>query len=157
MKIRELVKDLSCHFNTICGEKICADADIQGLLDTEITGIASDSRKVLPGSLFFCIVGANSDGHDYAAMAMEKGAAALVVQKDIDLSAAAGAGADNLKEQPAIIRVEDSRFAMAAISAAFYGHPAREMKIIGVTGTKGKTTTTYMVRSILEARSCGNH
>jgi len=151
MKIRELVKDLSCHFNTICGEKICADADIQGLLDTEITGIASDSRKVLPGSLFFCIVGANSDGHDYAAMAMEKGAAALVVQKDIDLSAAAGAGAGDLKEQPAIIRVEDSRFAMAAISAAFYGHPAREMKIIGVTGTKGKTTTTYMVRSILEA------
>ena len=151
MKIRELVKDLSCHFNTIHGEKICADTDIQGLLDTEITQITNDSRKVLPGSLFFCIVGANSDGHDYAAMAMEKGAAALVVQKDIDLSAAAGAGAGDLKEQPAIIRVEDSRFAMAAISAAFYGHPAREMKIIGVTGTKGKTTTTYMVRSILEA------
>ena len=151
MKIRELVKDLSCHFNTIHGEKICADTDIQGLLDTEITQITNDSRKVLPGSLFFCIVGANSDGHDYAAMAMEKGAAALVVQKDIDLSAAAGAGVGDLKEQPAIIRVEDSRFAMAAISAAFYGHPAREMKIIGVTGTKGKTTTTYMVRSILEA------
>ena len=57
MKIRELVKDLSCHFNTIHGEKICADTDIQGLLDTEITQITNDSRKVIPGSLFFCIVG----------------------------------------------------------------------------------------------------
>ena len=145
MKIRELVKGLSCHFNTVRGEKICADSDVQLLLDKEITGITNDSRKVVPGSLFFCIVGANSDGHDYAAMAIEKGVSALVVQKDIDLSAAVQA------EEPVIIRVEDSRLAMAVISAAFYGHPAEEMKIIGITGTKGKTTTTYMVRSILEA------
>ena len=74
MKIRELVKGLSCHFNTVRGEKICADSDVQLLLDKEITGITNDSRKVVPGSLFFCIVGANSDGHDYAAMAIEKGA-----------------------------------------------------------------------------------
>ena len=147
MKIRELVGDLSCHFNTLEGKKICEDTKVQALLEREIGEITNDSRKVLPGSLFFCIIGANSDGHDYAAMAIEKGASALVVQKDIDLSAARQEGA----EEPAVIRVEDSRLAMAVISAAFYGNPAREMKIIGVTGTKGKTTTTYMVRSILEA------
>ena len=86
MKIRELVKDLSCHFNTIHGEKICADTDIQGLLDTEITGIASDSRKVLPGSLFFCIVGANSDGHDYAAMAMASKGLGICISPQIQLN-----------------------------------------------------------------------
>ena len=165
MKIRELVKGLACHFNTMRGEKIIADQEVQLSLDREVTGITDNSKKVLPGSLFFCIVGANSDGHDYAAMAIEKGASALVVQKDLDFlemmkTAQKGEGSqedsaaeDQAEEKtmPAIIRVEDSRLAMAAISAAFYGHPAEEMKIIGVTGTKGKTTTTYMVRSILEA------
>lgn len=162
MKIRELIEGLSCHFNSLRGEKISAQSNVQSFLEREITSITNDSRKVLPGSLFFCIVGANSDGHDYAAMALEKGASALVVQKDLDLTsamktaqkpeetAAAGTGTGQ-EEGPVILRVEDSRFAMAAISAAFYGHPAREMKVIGITGTKGKTTTTYMVRSILEA------
>ena len=142
MKIRELVGDLSCHFNTLEGKKICEDTKVQALLEREIGEITNDSRKVLPGSLFFCIIGANSDGHDYAAMAIEKGASALVVQKEIDLSAARPEGA----EEPAVIRVEDSRLAMAVISAAFYGHPAERMKIIGVTDLHGE----------IHPRGCGN-
>ncbi len=147
MKIRELVKELPCRFYTAGGERICADSGIEAVLNKEIVEITNDSRKVVPGSLFFCIIGANSDGHDFAAAALEKGASALVVQKDMDLSSAV----QETEKQPVIIRVEDSRLAMAVISAAFYGHPAERMKIIGVTGTKGKTTTTYMVRSILES------
>ena len=152
MKISKLVGSLSYHLNTIGGSRIEDEALIGRLLDRDISAITNDSREVVPGSLFFCIAGARSDGHDYAAGALEKGAAALVVQRDLDLSGAvvpaAGQAGDS---DPVIIRVEDSRLAMAVISAAFYGNPAEEMKVIGVTGTKGKTTTTYMVRSILEA------
>ena len=99
-------------------------------------------------SLFFCIVGAKKDGHEYARQALLDGAAVLVVQKDLDLSDLEG---KTPVEEPVIIRVQDTRYAMAYIAAAYYGDPASEMKIIGVTGTKGKTTTTYMVKSILEA------
>lgn len=144
MKIKNLVESLNYHLNTISGSRIADGELVSRLLDTDISGITNDSRKVVSGSLFFCIAGARSDGHDYAAGAIEKGAAALVVERDLDLSAVGGS-------EPVIIRVDDSRLAMAVISAAFYGNPAEEMKIIGVTGTKGKTTTTYMVRSILEA------
>lgn len=151
MKIRELLNEVSYYFQTWDGSRMTDEAAIQSLLDQEITQITNDSRKVVPGSLFFCIEGANSDGHDYAAGALEKGAAALIVQKAPDLSGQRLPVADAADKMPAIIRVEDSRYAMAAVSAAFYGHPAQRMKVIGVTGTKGKTTTTYMVRSILEA------
>ena len=189
MKIRDLVRDLSYSFQTVEGDAISAEDTLQALLDRESTSITNDSRKVTRGSLFFCIAGANSDGHDFAAAALEKGACALVVQKDLHLQEqsspdrqleqqeqkglhlqpeqqeqkglhlqpdqggekAPGAGPSEKTDLPAVIRVEDSRLAMAVISAAFYGHPAEEMKVIGVTGTKGKTTTTYMVRSILEA------
>ena len=152
MKIRELLQGLSFHFQDMRAEVITEEGAVQALLDREATSITNDSRNVEAGSLFFCIAGAKSDGHDFADAALEKGACALVVQKDLDLSAvAAEAGAPGAFVLPAIIRVEDSRLAMAVVSAAFYGHPAERMKVIGVTGTKGKTTTTYMVRSILEA------
>lgn len=113
----------------------------------EIADITNDSRAVKDGSLFFCIPGANRDGHDFAAGAVDDGAAALVISHDVDLS-----GADPEKAADVIlIRVPDARYAMAFLSAAWYDYPAEKLKTIGVTGTKGKTTTTYLIKSILEA------
>ncbi len=113
---------------------------VQGNPDIEITGIENDSRKVLPGSLFFCIKGAISDGHAYAGEVAEKGAAALIVQEEVEVP-----------EEVTVIKVADTRYAMALTAAAWYGYPAEKLKVIGITGTKGKTTTTYMVKSILES------
>ena len=113
---------------------------LQGEIDKEITGIVNDSRKVIEGSLFFCIRGAVSDGHAYAQDVAEKGAAAIIVEKPVEVP-----------EQVTVIQVSDSRYAMALIAAAWYDYPAEKLHVIGITGTKGKTTTTYMIRSILEA------
>lgn len=148
MKISELIRKLDYHFNTLKGEAVTDPAKARELRGTTISGIVNDSRKVIKDSLFFCIVGAKKDGHEYARQALLDGAAVLVVQKDLDLSDLEG---KTPVEEPVIIRVQDTRYAMAYIAAAYYGDPASEMKIIGVTGTKGKTTTTYMVKSILEA------
>lgn len=114
---------------------------IAGTEEAEVTEVVYDSRKVTPGCLFICIVGANVDGHDFAAQVAEAGAKVLVVQKEVDLPAQADV---------TVIKVEDTRYAMAFISAAYFGNPAEELKVIGITGTKGKTTTTYLVKSILE-------
>ena len=115
---------------------------VQGSTDREISAVINDSRKIQPGCLFICIEGANFDGHKFALSAVEMGAAALVVSKDIDPGIA--------EKDVTVIRVENTRYAMAFISAAWFGHPAEKLKTIGITGTKGKTTTTYLVRSILE-------
>lgn len=109
--------------------------------DREIGRVVYDSRKIEEGCLFICIRGANFDGHDFAAQAVENGAAALVVSREIPKIA---------DKNVTVIRVEDTRYAMAFISAAYFGYPAEKLRVIGVTGTKGKTTTTYMVKSILE-------
>ena len=114
---------------------------IQGTLEKEITGVVYDSRKVTEGCLFLCICGANFDGHQFATQVAEKGAAVLVVSRDIE-------GVED--QGVAVVKVADTRYAMAFISAAWFGYPAEKMKVIGVTGTKGKTTTTYLVKSILE-------
>ncbi len=114
---------------------------VQGDLEREITAVVYDSRKVTEGCLFICIEGANFDGHTAAAQAVEQGAAAVVAGKEVQIPPESGA---------ALIRVEDTRYAMAFISAAWFGHPAQKLKTIGITGTKGKTTSTYLVKSILE-------
>lgn len=113
---------------------------LQGTVDTEVKNVINDSRKAEEGSLFFCIKGAVSDGHTYVPDVVAKGAKVLVVQDEVEAP-----------QDVTVIQVEDSRYAMALISAAYFGYPANEMKIIGITGTKGKTTTTYMVKSILES------
>ena len=111
----------------------------QGSDEIEITELVYDSRKVTEGSVFVCISGAVSDGHTYAEEVAKKGAAALITEKDVDVP-----------KDVAVIRVKDTRYALALMSAAYFGYPAERLKVIGITGTKGKTTTTYMVKSILE-------
>ena len=124
--------DLLCKVDYEC---------VQGSVEREIDRVVYDSRKITEGCLFICIKGANFDGHDFAAEAVEKGAAVLVVSREVP---------EVSGRDVTVIRVEDTRYAMAFISAAYFGYPAEKLRIIGVTGTKGKTTTTYMVKSILE-------
>ena len=127
MQIRKLVEKLD--YTLLAGE-----------LDTEITTLVYDSRKVEQGSIFVCISGTVRDAHDFIPEVLEKGAVALVVEKDVETI-------------PGItyIKVENSRKALAYLAAAYFGYPAESLKTIGITGTKGKTTTTYLVKSILEA------
>ena len=114
---------------------------IQGKTDVEVSAVVYDSRKVVPGCLFICIQGAKFDGHAFAAGAVEKQAAVLLVSRPV---------AEVTGKDVTVIRVEDTRYGMAFISAAWFGHPAERLRVIGITGTKGKTTTTYLVKSILE-------
>lgn len=105
--------------------------------DVKIASLQYNSRKVGKNDVFFCIVGTFADGHIYAAQAVEAGAAALVVERELPLPV------------PQVI-VPNTRIAMAEMAAAFYGYPARGMRIVGATGTNGKTSTTYMLKAIAE-------
>ena len=105
--------------------------------DTDIVSIEYDSRRVKKGSLFCCIVGSLFDGHTFAEGAIQNGATALLVERELPLPV------------PQLV-VKNARKAMAEMAAAFYGYPQREMMMLGVTGTNGKTTTTYMVKAIAE-------
>jgi UDP-N-acetylmuramoyl-L-alanyl-D-glutamate--2,6-diaminopimelate ligase len=112
--------------------------------EVEITGLAYDSRAVRPGTLFFCVRGFKSDGHDFAAQAVKDGAAALVVERPLGLGV------------PEVV-VASTRAAMGLIAARFYGDPTSALRVVGVTGTNGKTTTAFLVRALLQAggEQCG--
>lgn len=127
MKIKDLVKELDYEI-------------LAGSEETEVTTLVYDSRKVEQGSVFVCISGSVRDAHEFIPDVAKKGAAAVIVEKDVT-------PIDGIT----YVRVKDTRLALAVMSAAYFGHPAEKLKTIGITGTKGKTTTTYMVRSILES------
>ncbi len=108
--------------------------------DAEVTGVSYDSRKVSPGDLYVALIGSKADGHDYIPQAVAGGAVAVVHSRDIPLpQGVAGA------------RVEDTRAALSKIADRFYGHPSGKLRVIGITGTKGKTSTAYLVEHILES------
>ncbi len=113
---------------------------LQGNIDTDVNNIHNDSRNVQEGDLFFCISGAVSDGHKYAEDVAKKGATVIVVEKNIEIPA-----------EVTVIKVKSTRYAMGMISSRYYGEPSKKLKVIGITGTKGKTTTTYMIKEMLEA------
>ena len=112
---------------------------LQGTLDQEIEEVVADSRKAKEGSLFICIRGAVVDGHTFAKSVAGQGTKAIIVEEPVEVP-----------EDVTVIQVKDSRYAMALVAAAYYDYPGDKLRVIGITGTKGKTTTTYMVKSILE-------
>lgn len=120
--------------------ELAAPLGVQGFTDTEICDIVYDSRKAVPGCVFVCLRGASSDGHRYAKAACEAGAAAVVAEEPVEAPGAQ------------VLLVPDTKKALALMSAVFFGEPAkRSIKVIGITGTKGKTSSAYMVHAILEA------
>ncbi len=126
MKLEKLLSSLSYEI-------------LKGSVDTDIDDIIYDSRKVVKGTAFVCLKGFNTDGHKYAQDAIEKGASALIVSDDVSTNA-----------DITIIKVENTRAALAVMSTALFENPAEELTTIAITGTKGKTTTVAMIRSILE-------
>ncbi len=130
MKLRDLLKALD-------GEATLP----REALESEVRDIAQDSRKVAPGSLFVAVRGFHSDGHQFIPQAIKQGAIAVIAEKK---SGAEAAGAP-------VVVVDDSRKALALLADAFFNHPSKRLKLVGVTGTNGKTTTTYLVKSIVEA------
>jgi UDP-N-acetylmuramoyl-L-alanyl-D-glutamate--2,6-diaminopimelate ligase len=117
-------------------------AEFAGQGDVEITNLAYDSRRVEPGGLFFCVRGQRSDGHEFAEQAVERGAVALVVERPLDLPVAQA-------------RVADARAAMAPVAVRFWGDPTARLRVAGITGTNGKTTTAFLIRHVLAAQGVG--
>ncbi len=111
----------------------------QGTLNIDISNIAYDSRNIKQGTLFFCIPGYKVDGHDFVIQAMAQGAIAVIVERPVE----------GLSQNITILQVNNSREVMGKVAAQFYGFPYRKMNMIGITGTNGKTTTTYLLSAIL--------
>lgn len=116
---------------------------LRGDLNIEVSSIEYDSRKVKEGSMFVAIKGFKTDGHEYIQSAIESGAKVIAVQEGMY-------DVESIPEQIVVVIAKDTRNLLALASCNFYEHPSREFKLVGVTGTKGKTTTTYMIKSILE-------
>lgn len=112
---------------------------VQGSTDIPVSHLLYDSRKACPDGVFVCISGAVMDGHSFINDVTVKGCTAVIVEKDV-----------TAPENVTVIKVSNTREALACMSAAYFGYPAEQLKTIGITGTKGKTTTTYIVKSILE-------
>ena len=145
MRLNKLLEGLEYEIKDMTGKTLSiSDAD------REVSGVVNDSRKVTAGSLFLCIKGTNFDGHDAAEGAVKDGACVIVAERDPVFSAEAGADC-------VIVKTPDTRKAMAYIAAAWFDHPADKLTTIGITGTKGKTTTSYMIRSMLQnaGKKCG--
>ena len=117
--------------------EIPGTVEVQGNPETEIKALVTNSREKTENGLFFCISGLRVDAHNFAPQAVENGCTALIV--------------DRFLEVPAVqVKVDNVREAMAHIASAFYGHPSRSLRMVGVCGTKGKTTTSYLMKAILE-------
>jgi UDP-N-acetylmuramoyl-L-alanyl-D-glutamate--2,6-diaminopimelate ligase len=114
--------------------------EVVGNLDVVVTDVATDSRKVIPGALFACVKGSRVDGHDYAGEAMSRGATAILAERKVRTG-----------EAVTQVLVGDVRDALAMASSRLFGNPSRELTVIGITGTNGKTTTVYLLGSIIEA------
>jgi len=137
MTVKELVEGL--EYKIICGSE-----------DTDISSVIYDSRKVTSGSFFVCVCGFVSDGHRYISQALEKGASAILIQENQAVMSLRDLHELASAKSAAVLSTADTRRGLASVSAAFFSHPADKLRMIGITGTKGKTTTTYMLRDIFE-------
>src|SRR6266581_3245720 len=133
MQLKQLVDELSA-------------VKVEGPLDREIAGISYDSRRVTPGMVFVAIPGQKTDGHEFISTAIDRGATAIICEKN-----------ELVSQRVTRIRVADAREALARAAAAYYQYPSKKLRVIGVTGTNGKTTVAFMVQQILEAAGvqCG--
>lgn len=128
MKLYKLLKDIQYEI-------------VSGSVDIDISSISYDSRKVKENVMFVCINGANVDGHDYIKEAIEKGALAIVIEEELQIK----------NENVTLIKVENSKVALASLANLFYNEPSKEINLVGVTGTNGKTTVVHYIKDILEA------
>ncbi len=126
MKLRRLVEKID--FSLVCGD-----------LDLEISDIFYDSRKCIKNSVFVCLKGYNEDGHGFIDSAIANGAVAVVISDDV-----------SIEGEITVVKVEDTREALAFMSAEFFENPASQLKTVAITGTKGKTTVSCMIRTVLQ-------